>query len=98
MYAMRYGAIPIVTPVGGFKDTVESLDARATRGTGIMARGRDAHAIFLACENAMALYGDKVALMDVVRRAMARDSSWSGPAKAYRELYEAVSRDRPRRP
>ena len=41
MQAMRYGALPIVTDVGGLHDTVVDVDADPSRGTGIVAARAD---------------------------------------------------------
>jgi starch synthase len=91
LYAMRYGALPVVTPVGGLADTVVPLDGTADVGHGLVARGRDAHAYFVACEEALALYRDVPALRAAQRRALGRDSSWHHPAKAYADLYARVA-------
>lgn len=91
MYAMRYGSIPIVTPVGGLKDTVLPLDAARRAGTGIVASAVDAPALLAACEEALSVYGDSAALGPLVARAMARDSAWTSSARDYLHLYEEIS-------
>jgi starch synthase len=88
LYAMRYGAIPIVSPVGGLRDTVEPLDAAHGRGTGLVSAGVDAPHLLIACEDALGVWRDDVAWPGLVARAMARDSSWAVSARAYRRVYE----------
>jgi starch synthase len=90
MYAMRYGAVPIVTPVGGLRDTVEPLDAAHGKGTGLVAAGADASLLLIACEDALGVWRDPVAWPSLVARAMARDSSWVKSAERYREIYSEL--------
>ena len=78
MYAMRYGALPIVTDVGGLHDTVDRLVAsRADVGP---LRG--------ACLEALDLYRDPPAFRAAIERVMTRDFAWSGPANEYVTLYD----------
>ena len=91
MYAMRYGAVPVVTPVGGLRDTVTPLDAARASGTGVVAAGVDATSLLLACEEALGLWRDPIAMPSLVARAMARDSSWTRSARRYLALYEALA-------
>ena len=88
LYAMRYGAIPIVTPVGGLRDTVEPFDAARATGTGVVAAWPDPGALLLACEDALGLYRDPIGMSSLIARAMARDSSWGPSAAKYLSLYE----------
>lgn len=85
MYAMRYGAIPIVTDVGGLHDTVTPVDAG---GTGLVAKEPTAPAVKEACEAALALPAD--ARSAAIRRGMTKDFAWTGPAKAYEALYTSL--------
>jgi starch synthase len=90
MYAMRYGAIPVVTPVGGLRDTVAPLDVAHASGTGIVAAVADDASLLIACEEALSLWRDPVGMTSVVARAMARDSSWTASAGSYLSVYEDV--------
>jgi starch synthase len=90
MYAMRYGAIPVVTPVGGLRDTVAPIDVAHATGTGIVAAGSDPSSLLIACEDALALWRDRVGLAAAVARAMARDSSWNESARRYLAMYEGL--------
>lgn len=90
MYAMRYGAIPVVTPVGGLKDTVTPINLARGTGTGLVAEAPHPVPLLIACEDAIALYRDPAAMRDAVSRAMARDSAWVTSAKEYLRLYEGL--------
>jgi len=89
LYAMRYGALPVVTPVGGLVDTVQPILAVHDRGTGLVASGADSYSLLFACEDALVLYQDKEGHRAAVVRAMQRDSSWTAPAREYLRLYES---------
>jgi starch synthase len=90
LYAMRYGAIPIVTPVGGLRDTVQHLDVAHATGTGVVAAAAEPGALLLACEDALGVYRDPIGMSSLVARAMARDSSWGSSAGKYLSLYEGL--------
>jgi starch synthase len=90
LYAMRYGAIPIVTPVGGLRDTVDPVDVAHAVGTGVVAAAADPASLLLACEDALSLWRDPIGVASLIARAMARDSSWDPSAAKYLALYEAL--------
>ena len=92
MYAMRYGSIPIVTSVGGLRDTVTPVDLAHDTGTGLVAPTAAVHDLFVACEDALGLYRDEAAFQGVMERAMARDSSWRASAEQYMTLYRRLER------
>jgi starch synthase len=90
LYAMRYGAIPIVHAVGGLRDTViDRGDVELARGpgTGIAFDAATAPSLLAAIERGVALYRDRAAFDALRGAAMSRDSSWSASARAYVQLY-----------
>jgi len=93
LYAMRYGAIPIVHAVGGLRDTViDPGDAELARGngTGIAFAAATAPALLAAIERGVALHRDRAAFAALRRSAMSRDSSWTVSAREYVQLYESL--------
>jgi starch synthase len=92
LYAMRYGALPVVTAAGGLCDTVEPMHALFGKGTGWVAASADPVALLVACEDALTMHRDPASHREAVIRAMKRDSSWNVPARAYVELYEGLVR------
>ncbi|HUJ62018.1 MAG TPA: glycosyltransferase, partial [Kofleriaceae bacterium] len=90
LYAMRYGAIPIVSDVGGLRDTVIDSGPRGD-GTGVVFAPPSAAALLAGIERAVALVRDPAALRAVRRAAMLRDSSWSASARQYLELYRMLA-------
>ncbi|MBS2013993.1 MAG: glycogen synthase [Deltaproteobacteria bacterium] len=93
MYAMRYGAIPIVTDVGGLHDTVTPIDVARDVGTGLVARFADVGMLRTAVRQAFSLWEDSGARIRARARGMATDFSWDGPAARYAELYASLLRE-----
>jgi starch synthase len=89
MQAMRYGAIPVVTDVGGLHDTVPDADEHAD-GHGFVADRVDAVALVSALFRAARGLADRRRRPALVRRIMTRDWSWRGPAAEYIELYRGL--------
>lgn len=90
MYAMRYGAIPIVTNVGGLHDTVSPIDAAAGTGTGFVAAHADVPALRHATLDALSLWRDPGLLAEAQARGMAEDFGWAAPAAEYARLFEEM--------
>ncbi len=91
LYALRYGAVPVGTPVGGLVATVRPLNLAYASGEGIVADAPDAMSLLVACEDARFVWGDGIAWPALIARAMARDSSCGASAKKYVGLYEELS-------
>jgi starch synthase len=90
MYALRYGAIPVVAATGGLADTVLDAGANPQTGTGfVFARG-DVSGALLKIDQALALYADKPAWRALQERAMHCDFSWAQSARAYLSDYHAI--------
>ncbi|MGI6562789.1 MAG: glycogen synthase [Clostridia bacterium] len=83
LYAMRYGAIPIVNPEGGLKDTVSE---HPEFGNGFYMKKRDGESLAEAAKRAFSLYGTKE-LERIRINGMKADHSWDKSAAQYEELY-----------
>ncbi len=92
MYAMRYGAVPVVTPVGGLRDSVKPL--RFGSGTGVVAEGISHEALFVAIAEALDRTSDEDERATVSRRCMAEDFSWTKAALPYLSLYDSLLSER----
>ncbi len=100
LYAMRYGAIPIVNSVGGLRDTVvdvgsgrglkKNAKAGASIGTGFAFAPASAPALLGALERAVGCFRDQDIFTAIRRSAMARDSSWTVSAEQYLDLYRSL--------
>jgi starch synthase len=88
LYAMRYGAIPIVTKVGGLKDTV--VDILEPNGFGIcmeaINEGTIAHSMWRAFE----LYQNRDRFFSLRIQVMNKNHSWDASAKEYMKLYRSI--------
>jgi starch synthase len=94
LYAMRYGAVPVASSVGGLVDTIDDPGDEAMaagRGTGVRFAPVTADALRLAAMRAVRLYRDRAAWARVMVAGMRRDSSWRDSARAYLDVYrEAI--------
>lgn len=93
LYAMRYGAIPVVHAVGGLRDTViDPGDDELARGRGTGVRFAPATPLALALSLARAakLFRDRDTRLAIMRAAMRRDSSWTASAQQYVQLYRSL--------
>jgi starch synthase len=84
--ALRYGVVPVVSRVGGLADTVED------GVTGIVFDDLTVSGLGAALSRALALYPRPRTFSAMIKAGMARDVSWSGPARQYAELYRAIAR------
>ncbi|MCX5744669.1 MAG: glycogen synthase GlgA [Proteobacteria bacterium] len=97
LYAMRYGAIPVVHAVGGLRDTVLDPgddDLARGRGTGIRFDAATPAFLLRALERGIALYRRPAAWTALQRAAMQRDSSWTASAQLYLQLYRSLAPSR----
>jgi len=83
--ALRYGAVPLVSRVGGLADTVED-DV-----TGITFDTLTAAGLGAAIERMARLFREPGAFRTMRARGMAMDVSWRGPARAYADIYRALA-------
>ena len=92
MQAMRYGSIPVVTPVGGLIDTVVDADEDPRNGTGFIARSVDSLGVLDALHRAVAAWRVRGRRLAIQKRGMAVDWSWDTPTQQHLAVYnEAIS-------
>ena len=92
--ALRYGAIPVVSRVGGLADTV--IDANpaarvAGVATGVQFLPVSGDGLAAALRRVAGLWAEPAVWTRLQRNGMRADVGWSRPAAAYAELYRAVS-------
>jgi starch synthase len=96
--ALRYGAIPVVSRVGGLADSVIDANQAALAAgvaTGIQFWPATSEALEVALHRLLALWRDRPAWEQVQRNGMTADVSWRGPASRYVALYQSILADRP---
>jgi starch synthase len=94
LYGLRYGAVPIVSRVGGLADTiVDANEAALLDGvaTGLHFAPVTVEALEAAVARAVGLYRDRALWRRMQRRGMTRRVGWSRAAEQYAELYRALT-------
>jgi starch synthase len=92
--ALRYGAPPIVTRVGGLADTVIDANEAATAAgvaTGVQFYPPSVESLTYALDRALEIGRDPAVLRRLRLNGMRSDVSWRGPAKRYATLYRDLA-------
>jgi starch synthase len=87
MYSLRYGAVPVVTAVGGLDDTVQPYTNRAKHANGFKFRDQSPETLIRTLRQAIRLYHDKDAWGPLMSRGMRADHSWRTSALEYVKVY-----------
>ena len=91
MQAMAYGSIPIVTDVGGLRDTVIDADRDPKNGTGFVSRTVDDAGVVDATHRAVRAVRSKTRRMAIAKRGMSTDWSWEQPAAQHLAIYKEIA-------
>jgi starch synthase len=94
LYALRYGALPVVRRTGGLADTV--VDATALTladggATGFTFDAETPDSLLAAAARATSLYADRASWRRVMHQAMTQDFSWEAAARKYLALYTELT-------
>jgi len=92
LIAQRYGALPIVTTVGGLADTVTDLRDDPVNGSGLIIRAIASISLSRAVADAIQGYHHPEAFPLARRAAMTKDSSWEISLDAYEALFRKLVR------
>ena len=95
--ALRYGAIPLVTRVGGLADTIIDANEMALdvgAGTGVMFTPPNADMFRSAVQRAAGLFSDQTTWRKLMKNAMRTDVSWARSAARYAGLYRGLVTER----
>jgi starch synthase len=99
LIAYRYGTIPVVSPVGGLRDTVIDLRRNPPEGTGFLIPAHTHQAVRDTVRAALDwMAADPVRLVATRRRLMALDWSWARTAQRYAMVYGRLTAPGARRP
>jgi starch synthase len=91
--ALRYGALPVVSRVGGLADTVIDANQAALAAkvaTGVQFAPVTADALRSALTRTAALWSRPEEWAILRRNALRSDVSWTEPAKSYANLYTSL--------
>lgn len=94
IYSLKYGTVPVVRATGGLDDTIDEWDAKKGMGDGFKFVGMNPADLLAEIDRALEAFQDKEAWERLMRNGMARDYSWTEPAREYAEVYEEVARRR----
>ncbi|MBF0268467.1 MAG: glycogen synthase GlgA [Alphaproteobacteria bacterium] len=96
MYALKYGAIPIVNATGGLADTVVDVEQEGPPnvGRGFVLEETSPQELRRAVLRALALFKDKVEWNRIAAGNAAIDFSWKQSASHYIDLYSSLLRER----
>ncbi len=92
--ALRYGAVPVVSRVGGLADTVidaSPMSIAAGSATGVQFAPVRVEMLEAAIRRAVGLYREAGVWRRLQANAMATDVSWREPARAYAGLYRDLA-------
>jgi starch synthase len=92
--ALRYGAVPIVSQVGGLADTVIDVEEAGGAATGLKFGPVTAEALAGALQRANNLWHDPQAWRRLQYNGLSTDVSWRRQAGRYAALYRDVVADR----
>ncbi len=97
LYALRYGAVPIVARVGGLRDTIIDANEMALAAgvaTGFQFSPVTGEALSSTLRRAAGLFANKALWRTLQANGMRTDVSWRNPAHKYAELYRSVIAER----
>ena len=89
MISCSYGTIPIVHAVGGLYDSIKPYGAEGQNG--FTFDNYNAHELLFAVKDALKLYSDGKAWLELVRCAKRSDFSWARSAEKYIEIYHSLN-------
>jgi starch synthase len=92
--ALRYGAVPLTSRVGGLADTIIDANEMALAAgcaTGLQFAPVSADALAASLRKATELFADKPLWRKIQLNGMKTDVSWSHPAKAYAQLFRSLA-------
>jgi starch synthase len=96
IYAMAFGTVPIVRPVGGMKDTVDCTNHNPGNATGFHIPEFTRQSLVQTVKEAVAVYqNNPQQWRQMMKRGMNRDFSWNRMKQQYFNFFEAIEQGRP---
>jgi len=99
--ALRYGAVPVVSRVGGLNDTIIDANEMALAAgvaTGFQFSPATLDAFEAALARAAGAFQSPAAWRRIQENGMRSDVGWNRPAKRYADLYRTIDGERRGRP
>jgi starch synthase len=96
LYSLRYGTLPVVTPVGGLADTVtdtSETNIKNNTANGFVVKTQSAAALLTTLQRALTLYQKPDTWRQLQTNAMSGDFSWKASAERYIALYQQTLKE-----
>lgn len=96
LYSLRYGTLPIVTPVGGLADTVihaNDVNINNNTANGFVLKEKTTNNLLTTIKYALSLYHQPKIWHQLQLSAMSCDFSWKTSAEKYIDLYKDALRE-----
>ncbi|MCW8831519.1 MAG: glycogen synthase GlgA [Gammaproteobacteria bacterium] len=93
LYSLRYGNLPVVTPVGGLADTVTDASEENIKNdtaNGFVINEQSPAALLSTIQRALTLYQQPEIWRQLQINAMSADFSWQASARRYISLYQQI--------
>ncbi len=94
MYALRYGAAPVVRATGGLRDTLSEFDPERGIGNGFVFEKFDAAEMVAALGRMVATFRDRATWRRLMQNCFAADFSWERAARQYVDWFARLRKDR----
>jgi starch synthase len=94
MYALRYGAAPVVRATGGLRDTVREFDPARGIGNGFVFDKFDAAEMVAALSRMAAMFRDRATWRRLMQNCFASDFSWERAVAQYLAWFARLRKDR----
>ena len=88
--AMRFGSLPVVTPVGGLKSSVIDILSLPDQGNGFVSKQIDPDSFLEIFDKVRELKRNDPMLISGRRNAMATDVSWAPTIGEYQDVYRSL--------
>lgn len=85
---LRYGALPIVRPIGVLADVIVDADTKLETGNGFVLDGDTPEELLATVQRALAAYARHQSFDVLRKRAMRHDVSWERSARRYEHLFK----------
>ncbi|HEU4708474.1 MAG TPA: glycogen synthase GlgA [Methylophilaceae bacterium] len=95
MYGLRYGTPPVVTHTGGLADSVQDTTQTSLvdgSATGFVMAEANQNDLLSTTLRALHYYGQAKNWHKIQQNGMRKDLSWGKSARAYRDIYQSLSR------
>lgn len=90
LYGFRYGTVPVVSAVGGLKETVIPFDKKSCSGNGFVFKEYSSEALLATIREAVGYYRKPRFWNKIVKAGFNQEFSWKSAAKRYIRLYRQV--------